>query len=63
MPHEVTVYADAGHSFLNDHDPAEASVLFRVLARVTRSEFHEPSARAARVRIAAFFREHLAPGA
>jgi carboxymethylenebutenolidase len=59
VPHEVTVYADAGHSFLNDHDPAEASVLFRVLARVTRSEYHEPSARDARLRIAAFFNEHL----
>jgi carboxymethylenebutenolidase len=60
VAHEVTVYADAGHSFLNDHDPDEASVLFKVLARVTGSEFHEPSARAARLRIAAFFREHLA---
>jgi carboxymethylenebutenolidase len=59
VPHEVTVYADAGHSFLNDHDPAEASVLFRVLAQVTGSEYHDPSARDARLRIAAFFNEHL----
>jgi len=59
VAHEVDVYADAGHSFLNDHDPAEASVLFRALARVTGSRFHGPSARIARARIATFFRTHL----
>jgi carboxymethylenebutenolidase len=59
VAHEVTVYADAGHSFLNDHDPAEASILFKALARVSGSEYHDPSARTARIRIAAFLREHL----
>ena len=46
--HDVNVYADAGHSFLNDHDPSEVSVIFKVLARLARAEYHEPSARDAR---------------
>jgi carboxymethylenebutenolidase len=25
VPHDVKEYPDAGHSFLNDHDPAESS--------------------------------------
>ena len=59
VAHDVKVYADAGHSFLNDHDPTEATILFRVLARVSGSRYHEPSARDARDRIIAFFDEHL----
>jgi carboxymethylenebutenolidase len=58
------VYADAGHSFLNDHDPTEASVVFKVLAKVSGSKYHEGSALDARRRIIAFFDEHLkVPGA
>jgi carboxymethylenebutenolidase len=57
--HDLKVYADAGHSFLNDHDPAEVSTLFRVLGRLARAEYHEPSARDARQRIVSFFDEHL----
>jgi carboxymethylenebutenolidase len=56
---DVKVYADAGHSFLNDHDPAEVSAIFKVLARLARAEYHEPSARDARMRIVEFFGEHL----
>lgn len=44
-----------GHSFLNDHDPADVPALFAVLGRLTASEFHEPSARDARRRIVDFF--------
>jgi carboxymethylenebutenolidase len=57
--HDVKVYADAGHSFLNDHDPAEVSTLFKVLGRLAGAEYHEPSAQDARRRIVAFFDEHL----
>ncbi len=59
IDHDVKVYADAGHSFLNDHDPAEVSTIFRVLAKLSGSEFHESSALDARRRIIAFFDEHL----
>ena len=56
---DVKVYADAGHSFLNDHDPDEFSTIFKVLAKISGSEFHEPSAIDARRRIVAFFDKHL----
>ena len=59
VEHDVKVYADAGHSFLNDHDPNEASTIFKLLAKISGSEFHEPSAIDARQRIIAFFDEHL----
>jgi carboxymethylenebutenolidase len=63
VEHDIKVYAAAGHSFLNDHDPAEASVIFRVLARLSGAQFHEPSAIDARSRIVAFFDQHLKPPA
>jgi len=59
VDHDVKVYADAGHSFLNDHDPSEASTIFKVLARLSGAEFHEASARDARRRIIAFFDRYL----
>ena len=61
VDHDVKVYADAGHSFLNDHDPAEVSILFKVLARLARAQYHELAARDARRRIIEFFNEHLRP--
>jgi carboxymethylenebutenolidase len=59
VDHDVEVYAGAGHSFLNDHDPNEVPSIFRVLARISGSEYHEPSAEDARRRIVAFFDKHL----
>lgn len=59
VEHDIKVYADAGHSFLNDHDPAEASAIFKVLARLSGARYHESSAIDARDRIAAFFASHL----
>jgi carboxymethylenebutenolidase len=61
VPHDVKEYPGAGHSFLNDHDPADASTIMLVLARLTGSRYHEPSARDARRRIIAFFDQHLRP--
>lgn len=61
VTHDVKEYADAGHSFLNDHDEADAPVLFRVMAKLMGAGYHEPSARDAKERIVAFFRAHLAP--
>lgn len=59
VDHDVKVYADAGHSFLNDHDTDEFSTIFKVLAKISGSEFHEASAIDARSRIVAFFDKHL----
>ena len=59
IDHDVKVYTDAGHSFLNNHDPTEMSTIFRVLVKLSGSEFHESSALDARRRIIVFFDEHL----
>ena len=60
IDHDVKVYPEAGHSFLNDHDPAETPRWALVMGKLVRSEYHEPSARDARRRIVEFFTEHLA---
>lgn len=59
VAHDVKEYADAGHSFLNDHDKTDASILLRMMARISGAGYHEPSARDARRRIVAFFQTHL----
>jgi carboxymethylenebutenolidase len=54
VSHDIKVYPGAGHAFLNDHrDPLSGAM------RVTGIGYHEPSARDARRRIAAFFDTHL----
>jgi len=57
IDHDVAEYPDAGHSFLNDHH--DVNVLFIVLARLSGSSYHEPSAKDAQRRILAFFDHHL----
>jgi len=59
VAHDVKEYADARHSFLNEHDRADTSILFRILGTLTGLGYHEPSARDARARIVEFFRTHL----
>lgn len=63
VAHEVKEYPDAGHSFMNNHDPADFSRAVAVLAvgfsRLMGMGYHEPSARDARDRIVAFFDDHL----
>lgn len=54
VPHDVKLYPEAGHSFLNDHQDR----LFRLL-RVVGMGYHEPSAEDARRRIVAFFDTYL----
>ena len=56
VPHDVKEYAEAGHSFLNNHE----GVLFAVVGRLMGGGHDEDAATDARRRIAAFFREHLA---
>lgn len=59
VEHDVKEYPEAGHGFLNDHDPDDVPRVFRAMARVARTGYHEPSARDARRRIVAFFDAHL----
>ncbi|MFQ3633604.1 dienelactone hydrolase family protein [Roseiflexus sp.] len=59
IEHDVKEYPDAGHAFLNHHDPQTLPALLRVAWRATQTGYHEPSARDARRRIVAFFRQHL----
>ena len=60
VDHDVKTYPDAGHSFMNDHDPADLPALFAVQFRLTGNPYHEPSAQDARRRILDFFARHLA---
>jgi carboxymethylenebutenolidase len=62
VPHDVKVYPEAGHAFMNDHVPAEVPKPVVALMKLSRSVYHEPSALDARRRIVAFFAEHLASG-
>ena len=59
IDHDLKLYPEAGHGFLNDHDPAELPLWVRAVAKLTAAEYHEPSARDARRRIVAFFDTHL----
>jgi carboxymethylenebutenolidase len=59
VEHDIKVYPDAGHGFINDHDPADMTPLLVILNKVSGTRYHEPSARDARRRIAAFFHRHL----
>ena len=59
VDHDIEVYPDAGHGFMNDHDPADQTLLLVVLAKLSGTRFHEPSAEDARRRIISFFNRHL----
>lgn len=63
VAHDIEVYPDAGHGFLNDHAPSETPRWALVLGALSRTAYHEASAQDARRRIIAFFDEHLAGGA
>ena len=45
VDHDVKVYPGAGHGFLNDPDPADATPLLVFLAKISGTRYHEPSAR------------------
>ena len=59
VEHDLKVYPDAGHSFLNRNSGAMAFVLSKVL----NVGYHGPSAEDAWRRILAFFNTHLHAGA
>ena len=56
VPHDVTVYPDAGHSFFT-RTPGLTGQLVRRLP--IHAEYHEASAQDAHRRVVAFFREHF----
>jgi carboxymethylenebutenolidase len=56
---DIKVYPDAGHGFLNAHDPAELPLWVKAIAKLAAASYHEPSARDARRRIIGFFDVHL----
>ncbi len=59
VDHDVKVYPDAGHGFLNDPDPGDTTTLLVVLAKISGTRYQEPSAQDARRRIISFFNTHL----
>lgn len=59
VAHDVKVYPEAGHAFLNDHDDDPVPLVFRLLNRTVAGGYHEPSALDARRRVIAFFDAHL----
>jgi len=59
VPHDVKVYPGVGHGFMNDHDPADMTLLLRFLAKASGTRYDESATRDARRRIAAFFDVHL----
>jgi carboxymethylenebutenolidase len=59
VDHDIKVYPDAGHGFLNNHPPADMTPLTMVLSKLSGTRYHEPSAQDARQRIVTFFDRHL----
>ena len=59
VDHDIKVYPEAGHGFLNDHPPEDMTPLTVVLSRLSGTRYDEPSAQDARRRIVAFFDTHL----
>ncbi len=59
VDHDVKVYPDAGHGFINDPAPADATPFLIFLAKISGTRYYDASAQDARRRIAAFFGQHL----
>jgi carboxymethylenebutenolidase len=59
VPHDVKIYAGVGHGFMNNHDPADATLLLRFLARVSGTKYDPAATEDARHRIIAFFDTYL----
>jgi carboxymethylenebutenolidase len=59
VEHDVKIYPGVGHGFMNDHDPADTTLLLRFLARVSGTRYDPAATEDARRRITAFFHEHL----
>jgi carboxymethylenebutenolidase len=66
VDHDIKVYPQAGHAFMNDPDPADVPAWALVAGKLSRSKYVESATLDARRRIIAFFDVHLrtepAPG-
>jgi len=61
IDHDIKLYPEAGHGFLNDHNPADLPLWVKAVARLSAASYHEPPARDARRRSIEFFDIHLTP--
>ncbi|WP_410468253.1 dienelactone hydrolase family protein [Amycolatopsis methanolica] len=59
VPHNVKIYPGAGHGFMNDHAPADLTLMLRVLGRLPGTRYDQAATADARRRIVTFFRDHL----
>ena len=59
VPHDVKIYPGVGHGFMNDHDPADATLFLRFLARISGTKYDADATSDARRRIVMFFDTHL----
>jgi carboxymethylenebutenolidase len=59
VDHDIKVYPDAGHGFLNNHPPRGHDARDGGPEQDLGTRYHEPSAQDARRRIIAFFDRHL----
>jgi carboxymethylenebutenolidase len=41
IEHDIKLYPDAGHGFLNNHDPAELPVWVKAIAKLAAASYHE----------------------
>lgn len=62
MPHDVKIYPGVGHGFMNDHPPADQTLVLRFLARISGTAYDESATLDARRRTVDFFRRHLQAG-
>ncbi|HEX6207037.1 MAG TPA: dienelactone hydrolase family protein [Actinomycetota bacterium] len=59
IEHDIKVYPEAGHAFLNDPARGEMPLWAKVAGSFANAGYHEPSAADARRRIVSFFDAHL----
>jgi carboxymethylenebutenolidase len=62
VEHDIKVYPNAGHAFMNDHDPADMPLWALVAGKLSSSDYCEREAMDARRRIVSFFDNHLRDG-
>lgn len=59
VPHDVKIYPQVGHGFMNDHAPEDQTLFLRFLARISGTRYDEAATVDARRRIIEFFNQHL----
>ncbi|WP_019482696.1 dienelactone hydrolase family protein [Arthrobacter sp. TB 23] len=59
VEHDIKIYPDAGHGFMNQMNPADSTLLLSFLGAVSGTKYHAAAAQDARRRVVAFFNEHL----